>query len=277
MYRYRDSIDTDGRFRRFRHRLRPYARGIPPKSSLVLLSEHWAIWSLLRFVTGIGISGCYIIIESWLNEQTTDDYRGRVLATYSILVLLAMSAGQLLLDAEASTSVNPVVFAAVLLSLSVIPLSLVRVQQPALPHSIEFALGDVFRSSPAAVGASFGIGTVTGSLFTMTPVAGSLFGLDPQQCAFAMMALVIGGALLQMPAGKLSDRADRRKVAAGVLVIGSATAVLALWLLYCLVRRSAPTEHTNTFVLTAKSSPELLSLDPRVEEPASEKNEDYRQ
>lgn len=195
---------------------------------LILVSDEPGVWALLRFFTGVGISGCYIVIESWLNEQTEDRFRGRVLAIYTMLVLLAMSLGQLLVNVGPPLSVTPIVLGSVLLSLAVVPLSLTRVHQPNLPHSLEFRFREIFRASPAAVGAALTVGMVTGSLYTLTPVAGLKLGFAPAETTYLMVAMVIGGAAFQFPVGRLSDVVDRRRVLAGIALFGSACGLAVL-------------------------------------------------
>jgi MFS family permease len=200
---------------------------------IVFSDDPW-VWSFLRLLTGVGISGAYLIIESWINEQTTEKNRGQLLAIYTMLVLLSMSVGQLMINFGNPTGVTTLVMGSLLLSLSVIPVSLSRVHQPAPLSNIEFKFREIFAASPAAVGGAFAIGTVTGVLFTLTPVFGSYAGLPVSSIAWLMIAMVLGGATLQLPAGRLSDHYDRRIVMIGLLTIGLIVALagLLLWQSY---------------------------------------------
>ena len=200
---------------------------------IVLSDDPW-IWSFLRLLTGIGISGSYLIVESWINEQTTDKNRGKLLAIYSMLVLLSMSIGQLMINLGSPTGVTTLVIGSLLLSLSVIPVSLSRVEQPAPLSSVEFKFKEIFKASPAAVGGAFAIGTLTGVLFTLTPVFGKSAGLSVSSITWLMIGMVLGGATLQLPAGRLSDHYDRRMVMMGLMIIGIMTAVggLFFWDVY---------------------------------------------
>ncbi len=197
---------------------------------LILLSDSPVVWCGLRFLTGVGISGCYLIIESWLNEQSGDDVRGRVLALYTMIVLLAMSMGQLLVTLDAPTSVTPVVLGSLLLSLAIVPVGLSRVEQPGAIHSLSYQFRAIYTAAPAAVGGAFAIGTVTGVLYTLTPVFGSQAGLSVAEIATMMIAMVLGGAAIQYPAGKLSDQLDRRRVILGLMLIGLAVCGVAVLL-----------------------------------------------
>ena len=197
---------------------------------LILLSDSPPVWCGLRFLTGVGISGCYLIIESWLNEQSTDDVRGRTLAVYTMIVLLAMSLGQLLVTVDEPTTVTPVVLGSLLLSLAIIPVGLSRVEQPGAIHELTYRFRSIYRAAPAAVGGAFAIGTVTGVLYTLTPVFGTQAGLSISEIATMMIAMVLGGATVQYPAGKLSDRFDRRRVILGLMLAGLVVCALASFL-----------------------------------------------
>lgn len=196
---------------------------------LVLLSNNPLVWSGLRFITGVGISGCYLIIESWLNEQSSDEQRGQTLAIYTMIVLTAMSFGQLLVVVDAPTSVLPVVIGSLLLSCAIMPVSLSRLQLPSAITAPEFAFKRIYRAAPAGVGSAFAIGTVSSVLFTLTPVFATRAGLSLSEVSVMMIAMFIGGAALQIPAGRLSDRMDRRRVIAGLLTLGLLVCLLALF------------------------------------------------
>ena len=51
---------------------------------LPLWIDGWA-WAALRFLNGICLSIVFMALESWLNEQATNETRGRVLSAYVIL------------------------------------------------------------------------------------------------------------------------------------------------------------------------------------------------
>jgi MFS family permease len=177
-------------------------------------------------MTGIGISGCYLVIESWLNEYTNNAKRGRILAVYTVIVLLSMSVGQLLINLGSPSGFTTIVLGTLLLSLSIIPVALSKVEQPAPLATLEFRFKDIYHASPAAVGGALAIGTVTGALFGLTPVFGKIAGLSVSEIAWLMIVMVLGGAAFQLPAGHISDRYDRRKVMMGLLIIGIITAIV---------------------------------------------------
>jgi MFS family permease len=87
----------------------------------------------------------------------------------------------------------------------------------------------LYRTSPVAAMAAFACGMANGTFGTLAPVYGYEQGLDAAGIAFLFAVAAILGALAQIPAGRLSDRIDRRLVLIGLS--GIATAVGALMLL----------------------------------------------
>lgn len=61
---------------------------------------HPLSWALLRVVSGIAMASHYMVIESWLNEQSPHHSRGRIFATYMSITLIALGLSQFLLLIE---------------------------------------------------------------------------------------------------------------------------------------------------------------------------------
>ena len=186
----------------------------------IAFSEAVWWWSVLRFVTGLGISGCYVIIESWLNDQATNDNRGRLLGAYTVTVLLGMTLGQYSVGFTTATDVAAVIVGAVFLLGAVIPVTLTRMHQPAISTHNRFELRSVMRAAPTAIGCAFFFGVVTSTLYTLVPVVTLSLNLDIEQTAAVLVAMLIGSAVLQFPIGMVSDRVDRRIVIAVMTFAG---------------------------------------------------------
>ena len=53
------------------------------------------LWIVLRFIAGVAMVTQFIVLESWLNEQTENHLRGRVFAFYMVFSSLGTVLGQL--------------------------------------------------------------------------------------------------------------------------------------------------------------------------------------
>jgi MFS family permease len=188
-------------------------------------------WFALRLVTGIAIVGLYIVIESWINATIPNAQRGRIFAIYMTLTLLAVSAGPYLILVKQGFSFG---IAAILFSLGLLPIALTRVVEPIRVTHAHFNIKQLYRTSPLGLAGATLAGLVNGAFFAMGAVFAHKIGMPPPQIALFMSLLVLGGALLQWPLGRLSDRHDRR----AVLIAVAFTAALLAGIAYALVDRS---------------------------------------
>jgi MFS family permease len=199
-----------------------------------MVIDPWA-WAALRLVTGVCSVGLYMVIESWLNTLSPNRQRGRVFAVYMTTNLLAMAAGQSLLLCTGVAGFVPFSLVAVLFSLGLVPVALTRVAEPLPVVTPALRLAYLFDKAPLGVIGTLTAGLVLGAFWGMAAVFAQGMGLpDPWIAAF-MSATILGGALLQIPIGRLSDARDRRGVLLAVGVAGAATALAAF-----AVARGAP-------------------------------------
>ena len=55
-------------------------------------------WFFIRILTGVSLSGIYVIMESWLNNKSTNETRGKILSIYMIVTFSFVGLGQFLLN-----------------------------------------------------------------------------------------------------------------------------------------------------------------------------------
>lgn len=189
-----------------------------------LLFNFWA-WLVLRFATGLAISGLYMIVESWLTEISPRDRRGSVLSIYLAISLIGMAAGQLPLTLLPPGDLRLFMLAALMLSLAIIPVGLTRISSPHPILPVRVTPATLMRASRVAVVCAGLAGMVIGAFWTLGPVVGGAFGLDSGRIGLLMAAGVITGAVAQYPIGRASDMVDRRLVIGTVAVFGSCICV----------------------------------------------------
>ena len=74
-------------------------------------------WVLMRLVSGFCYAGLYVVAESWLNEQSTNENRGQLLSIYMVVSLGGMGLGQILLNAADPAGSELFILVSVLVSL----------------------------------------------------------------------------------------------------------------------------------------------------------------
>jgi len=211
-------------------------------SALVLvfpMLSAFVAWLLLRFLVGAAISGLYMIIESWLNERATGENRGTLLSIYTVINLLMMTVGQQMLNLSLPDPFYIFGLAAILLSLAIIPVSLTLTLAPAPLQNVKISLRRVWQLSHIGIIGAVVSGLVTGAFWSLGPLFANMQGLETFQLTVFMSATVLGGAVFQLPLGRLSDRVDRRVVVAGA-ALGGALVSLLMMLLPALFPESGP-------------------------------------
>ena len=185
-------------------------------------------WGVLRFLTGFCFAVLFVVIESWLNERSTNEDRGVVFSTYVMITLTVMAAGQMMTLLYDPSGLELFIIASVLVSLGAVPVALSRSQTPEIPTETDVNLPRLFKISPSAVFGCLATGLANGAFWAFAPVFTAGLSDDTSLAAWFMTATVFGGALAQWPLGFLSDRIGRRKalsIAAGCGSVVSAAIV----------------------------------------------------
>lgn len=188
-------------------------------------------WVFMRFLTGMCMSGLYVVVESWFNDKADNNTRGTLLAIYSTLQLTGVALGQLLLNLASPSGYDLFLLTSVLISLSLVPVALANISAPRVEQTESVSWGDLYKISPFGVIGLFLLGMVQSVLFGMSAVFASLIGLSVVAVSLFASMPFIGGILLLFPLGSLSDKLDRRKIVIGTSA-GSAVFALAGFLVF---------------------------------------------
>ncbi len=202
---------------------------------------HADLWIALRLLVGFCIAGLLLIVESWVNGVATAQTRGRLLSFYLISYNLAAAGGQLIIGLGDPAQFYLFSVAAILVALSLVPLSLTRSVAPQLPEATRVRLGEVLTNAPLAVMGALLSGVAMSAFNSMGPIYAIRIGLDISKLSLFMGAGVLSAMLFQWPIGRMSDFLPRNRVVLGLGVAGlgasAMTAVFghqSLWLLFVL-------------------------------------------
>ena len=200
-------------------------------------------WIALRVVTGFALAAAFMIIESWLNERATNETRGMIFSLYMTVTYVAIVAGQMSIAFGDISNTSFFIIAGILYCLALLPTAMSTASSPAPLKEVRIDLKMIYRNSPVSVIAIVLIGIANGAFGTLGPVFGANVGLSGGIVATMMSITIFSGAVMQIPAGRMSDRMDRRYVLAGLAAIAG-TAGLGLMLF-------APTDLSILFGLIA--------------------------
>jgi MFS family permease len=170
------------------------------------------VWWLLRAATGVCFAVLYMVIESWLNEKSSNENRGTIFSIYTIINLTVVTLGQMMLTLDKPTNFMLFSIASILVSLAAVPVALSKSAEPAPIETVKINFRQLYQTSPVGVIGCLGVGLTNGAFWALAPVFAKGGADEATTVAIFMSVAVIAGAVGQWPLGRMSDRMDRRRV-----------------------------------------------------------------
>ncbi len=187
---------------------------------------HPGAWFLLRIIVGVCFSGLYVVSESWMNANATNETRGQALSAYMVVQMIGMVVGQSLLNIGDPSGYDLFILLTVLVSISVAPILLSATPSPVYQTATPMKLKELIRTSPLASIGMFLLGGIYSILYAMAPVYAVATGMTVKDVSIFVTAIFLGGVLFQYPIGWVSDRMDRRQLIIGLTALGSLAALI---------------------------------------------------
>lgn len=179
-----------------------------------------ATWFFMRVLTGFSFAGIYMVCESWLNSQTHNDNRGKVLGMYLIVIFLGLAVGQFLLNFGDISGYFLFALGSIIVSLASVPLLLTKRPAPTIEESTSnLSIFQLYKRSPLGAVSAFFANYMNGSIVGLSAIYAKNIGMPTGQIALFVASAYIGVILLQLPIGYLSDRIDRRKAIIGLCLV----------------------------------------------------------
>lgn len=190
----------------------------------ILIDPTW--WLILRALTGFSTAGTSMIIESWLNERATNESRGVIFSLYIAITLFGVVGGQMMIPlGDTSTSIFFMI-CGILYCVAMLPTLLSKAASPQPLKQVQLDLRGLYRNSPVSFLGILLVGIANGAFGTLGAVFGRQAGLSDSTVAAMMSVAIFAGAVMQLPAGRLSDRIDRRYVLAALAGVGALAGLL---------------------------------------------------
>lgn len=196
-------------------------------STAVLLFPLWVnplFWFLMRLVTGLCISGLFIVCESWLSAASSNRNRGQMLSFYMIVTYGALGIGQLLLNVSDESGFVRFIIVSALVSMSLVPLILLPSEAPSTEGARPVSVNEIWQASPLAVVGVLACGLAQSAFFALGAVFGLAKGLPLVYVSIMMAMPPLGVILSQYPIGWISDRFDRRTI---IMLLAAISVVVA--------------------------------------------------
>lgn len=213
--------------------IRTFASFAASAAIIALLTGMWVneiAWIFLRILTGFVMAGAFMVIESWLNERATNENRGTVFGLYMMVTYAAIMAGQMTVSLGDVRAESLFMLAGVLFCAALIPTAVSTAISPQPLADVRLDIASLYRNSPVAAVGCFLIGAANGAWATLGAVYGARVGISTFEIALMMSLVVVAGGVAQLPAGRISDKTDRRYVI-GTAAFGAALLALMVFVL----------------------------------------------
>ncbi|MGC9954004.1 MAG: MFS transporter [Rhizomicrobium sp.] len=182
-------------------------------------------WIAMRALFGFAAANMYMVLESWLNDRAGNETRGRIFSSYLSVNFAGLLIGQMLFATARPQSFVLFSLATIFYALCLIPVGLTQLKQPAPAPVPVLRPLRLFRISPVGVAGCIAVGLANNAIWTLAPVYAQSRGLSSGWIALFMCAFTVGGTLVQVPVGRLSDRMDRRYVIAATCALAAAAGI----------------------------------------------------
>ncbi|MAI46690.1 MAG: MFS transporter [Hyphomicrobiaceae bacterium TMED74] len=187
-------------------------------------------WLLLRTVAGFCMAGMVMVTESWINDRAGNETRGQILSLYMITNYLGSGGGQLSLNIAPPEEFQLFLVASIVYSLALVPVLLTGATGPSPVPSKRMSMVELFGISPVGLIGTLAAGFCNSSVNNLGAVYAAEINLSVAQVSLFMASVLVGGMLLQLPIGRLSDKFDRRTVLFTVALVTGCCALGINWM-----------------------------------------------
>ena len=177
--------------------------------SLIPIKE---VWLLLRVIVGIAMVTQYMVLESWLSDQSDVHNRGVVFSFYMIMSSLGIVVGQMSIRFFPELEISVLNAVAISSSLCLIPMALTKRVSPQLQSQAPLNMRMYMRMVPVPLVVLFIGGCITSAFYSLAAIYANKNGLTANQSALFLSVSVTAGLLAQWPMGYLSDRFNRLRM-----------------------------------------------------------------
>lgn len=199
-------------------------------------------WIILRAFTGFTMAGAFMVIESWLNEKATNENRGTVFGLYMMVTYASIMAGQMIVAFGDVASQSLFMITGIFFCLALLPTAVSTAATPKPLQDVKLDMRGLYANSPVSSAGCLLTGVANGAWGTLGAVYGARIGISNAEIALMMSLVVVAGAAMQLPVGRLSDKMDRRYV----LVAAALGSAFFAVLIYVVAPRSATVVITMT-------------------------------
>ena len=190
-------------------------------------TDNIAIWFALRVVLGFNVNAVFVLTEAWINEASTDDFRGRAVSGYGMALTGGFALGPLGIPLLGTQSALPFAVCAVFVSMTAIAIALLsrraKAQVGSAPRG---SLQKFVFAAPLLIFMVMAFGFADWTMISMMPIYFLEKGMSASLSSTTVSVVHLGMILCALPTGLALDRMVRMRV--GALCAAGAMAGFAL-------------------------------------------------
>ncbi|MDX1402681.1 MAG: MFS transporter [Kiloniellales bacterium] len=186
-----------------------------------------SLWISARTLYGFAITGLFIVSQSWLNDASANEWRGRVISIFYMTYVVSLGFGSFLLRFVSIEGNEGPIVSVFFAALAILPVGLTRLRTPPPPESVSLSLKKVWRISPVGLAGLFAVGGLTMMVQGFAPIYAASLDYSKDDIALLLFLMQFGMIAVQYPLGALSDRVDRRYVliiACAIIIVSAGLA-----------------------------------------------------
>ena len=188
------------------------------------------LWFPLRVLLGVAAEVLFVLTETWTNDLSAADSRGRTMAIYTAALSLGFAGGPAIL-AVVGTGPSAYMIGAAVAAIAIVPLVNPWMQRPAAMAPATSKPWQYVRIAPIAIATMLlNAGVETAGLSFIALYATGLGWTEPEAMQL-VSTLLLGAIVLQLPIGWLADRMNPRRLALALAFISAAGALVWPWML----------------------------------------------
>lgn len=175
------------------------------------LSNNIIFWYVIRFCCGYALALCYVIVESYLLDLSSDTNRVRLLSFYGISLYGAQSLSQFYIPTFNINTFAPFLASGTITLLAILPIMGLKGSSTCKIIELRFSkFVQLYKIHPASVLCCLVSGAIIASIYGLLPNYLVNAGLNINSITRAMIFTLSGSVVLRYPIGHFSDRFNRQ-------------------------------------------------------------------
>lgn len=195
---------------------------------IIALGVDPVAWIGSRTLYGIAMNGLFVVAQSWINDASQNEWRGKAMSFFYMAYVIALGFGAFAFGYMPADGNMPALITIFCSAVAIIPVGLTRLPSPPPPEKVTIDIVQAWQTSPVGLVGVLASGGLSMMVQGFTPIYAAANGFGQKDIALLLFVMQFGMLGVQYPLGVLSDRIDRRLVLVATCVLIAAMGTIAL-------------------------------------------------